>query len=161
MTCVQLFMQQVCLESWDRDAWRLSQDFPCLKEMKITIRHSDWWYWEHGARLELDPGAEDFVEAPPEDSESESGSLAENREWGHSFHHFQGLERFVLELETRFGKKNELDEIVRRARDWKFPLGVGVFLVPNHAMTRRTGWVGWKMRRCHFSFWYFDTSKTG
>ena len=53
MTSVQLSMQQVCLDSWNQDAWRLSQGFPHSKEVKITIRHSDWWSWEHGA--ELDP----------------------------------------------------------------------------------------------------------
>ena len=53
---------------------------------------------------------------------------------------FKGLKTLELELETVEGKRKELDEIIVRAADWRFPLGDGDILVLNPARTKRTGW---------------------
>ena len=137
MTSVQLFMQQVWLESWDYTiARRLSEEYPHLRELKITIRHSDWWWWERWAPLHLDPKCHGRDNTPP------SASTA----WGRSVCRFANLERLVFELETRVGKKNELDAIVAKAGDWRFPHSYGHNLVLNPAKTKRTGWIGRTLR---------------
>ncbi len=63
---------------------------------------------------------------------------------------FKGLKTFELELETVEGKRKELDEIVLRAVDWRFPLGDENVLVLNPARTRRTGWHGVKLRKYNY-----------
>ena len=146
MTSVQLFIQQVNLESWDQwIAQRLTQEYDHLRELRITIRHSDWWSWEHWATLGLDPKYSGRVAW---NEYSAASAPFEEGAWGRSFERFVGLERFVLELETREGKKSELDAIVARAGDWGFLLGDGKSLVLDPAKTRKTGWIGFKLRRC-------------
>ena len=61
---------------------------------------------------------------------------------------FKGLKTFELELETVEGKRKELDEIVIRAVEWRFPLGDDNILILNPARTKRTGWHGVKLRKC-------------
>jgi len=140
VTSVHLFMQQVCLQSWDQRAYRLTQEFDRLRELKITIRHSDWWYWESGDALRLDPKSSGpFETYQPADVNT---PLVPNGAWGRSFYYFEGLERFVLELETRVAKKKELDVIVTSAKEWRFDLGDGNFLVLDPAKTKKNGWIG-------------------
>lgn len=66
------------------------------------------------------------------------------------FAQFNHLRRFNLELETREGKKAELDAIVGRAGGWRFPLGdvegEGMELVLEEERTGRRGWAGLKLR---------------
>lgn len=139
-TSVHLFMQQVCLQSWDQRAYRLTQEFDHLRELKITIRHSDWWYWEAGHALGLDPTSSgSHGTGQPADV---NAPLIPNGAWGRSFYYFEGLERFVLELETRAGKKSELDAIVTKGKEWRFELGDGNSLVLDPAKTKRKGWIG-------------------
>lgn len=73
---------------------------------------------------------------------------------------FEELEVFELELETVEGKRGELDEIVRRAGEWRFPAGGGGGgeMVLNQKKTKRSGWWGEKLRELfasigHFLFW--------
>lgn len=148
MTSAQLFMQQVCLESWDHIALRLSRSFDTLRELTITIRHSDWWSWEHSAPLGLDPKFEGTVY---KGCYSKSTDPFAEGSWGMSFVHFRDLTRFVLELETREGKKGELDAIVAKADGWRFPLAEGKELVLDESKTKRTGWVGKKLRKALLS----------
>jgi len=139
-TSVHLFMQQVCLQSWDQRAYRLTQEFDHLRELKITIRHSDWWYWESDHALGLDPkSSESYGIGQPADV---NAPLIPNGAWGRSFYYLEGLEIFVLELETRVGKEKELEAIVARAKDWRFGLGDGSSLALDPAKTKRTGWIG-------------------
>ena len=146
MTCVQLFMQQVNLEYGHTSiAVRLARDFPCLQKLKITIRHSDWWNWEVWAPLAMDPGCKG---QPSSTSFSPAAAPFEENTWGRMFTHFPALERLVLELETREGKKEELDHIVARAADWRFPLeSEEAFLVLGPQLTRKNGWIGRKLRK--------------
>ena len=148
MTSAQLFMQQICLESWDYIALRLNRSFDTLRELTITIRHSDWWSWEHSAPLGLDPKFEGTVYAGCYSKRTDP--FAEGS-WGKSFAHFKDLTRFVLELETREGKKRELDAIVAAADGWRFPLAEWKELVLDESRTKRTGWVGRTLRKPFFS----------
>ena len=144
---IHVFAQQfwledpVCLKSLLHVWWKAA---PAMlqKRLKITIRHSDWWWWEYAAPLALDPkqpgraSAREFSE-PPE-------PFAENS-WGKHFEQISGLQSFELELETLEHKLSELDAIAGRASGWEFVLGDGNTLILDQAKTQRNGWVGYKL----------------
>lgn len=142
MRSLHLFFQQFALEEWGSKAWLIGQEAVGLKVLKFTLRHSDWWWWEKSARLRLD------AKQSGQASESRYSKASDDFEigsWGRYFNYLHGLETFELELETVEGKRDELDEIVLRAADWRFPLGDGNALVMNRAKTKRTGWLGAKL----------------
>ncbi|PWY67219.1 hypothetical protein BO94DRAFT_528209 [Aspergillus sclerotioniger CBS 115572] len=100
---VAFFTQQFYLEgSWGRALNSLDVPvnkgvFP--KKLTLTLRHSDWWFWESDEMLGIDPFQRGrFVYVP----------------W---------LEELVVEFETVMRKRDQLDAIVKMARGWKFPLG--------------------------------------
>ena len=146
LTSLHMFTQQFWLEdsSWPSKALTVAQR-QNLRHLKITIRHSDWWWWESSAPLALD------AKQRGEPSATRHSTAADGfhvQSWGHQFLVFKGLKTFELELETVEGKRKELDEIVIRAADWRFPLGDGNVLVLNPARTKRAGWHGVKLREC-------------
>ena len=148
---LHLFTQQFWLErEWRRsDARAIAQRrHPNLQHLKITIRHSDWWWWETSAPLVLDAKRPGTNGHPSAVGHSNASDGFHPRSWGQQFSFFKGLKTFELELETVEGKRKELDEIVIRAADWRFPLGDGNILVLNPKRTRRTGWHGLKIRKC-------------
>ena len=67
--------------------------------------------------------------------------------WGNQFRKFRGLKLLELELESIEGKRIELDDIVRRAPGWQFPLGDSQALILNPKETTRTGRIGLKLRK--------------
>ena len=148
MVTVHFFTQQTWLES--RLAWRshyLNRHFDVtynIKTLKITIRHSDWWWWESQEPLKLDPKQQDTASethhSKPED-EFHPGA------WGQGLKRISGLKNFELELETVEHKRPELDKIVSRAPGWRFPLEEGKEMVLDESKTRKTGWIGRKMRK--------------
>ncbi|MCJ1432846.1 hypothetical protein MMC27_002204 [Xylographa pallens] len=130
-----IFMQQKCLESnWVDDT--LPDINPPIIHM--TIRHTDWWDWEHGRALHLDPKQAGQAQKPfrTEDESFLDGS------WGGAFRHLRGLQQFVLELETVEAQRAELDEIITRAAGWRFPLGDGKILVLDKSETVHSTWRG-------------------
>ena len=147
---LHLFTQQFWLEgTWRVAAPNLAQQrHPNLQHLRITIRHSDWWWWETSAPLVLDAKRQGNHGQPSAVGHSVASDGFHPRSWGQQFSFFKGLKTFELELETVEGKRKELDEIVIRAADWRFPLGDGNVLVLNPTRTRRTGWHGLKIRKC-------------
>jgi len=141
---IHVFAQQFWLESYNRGPIRGFNAFTSVwkytfaTHLKITIRHSDWWWWEYGAQLALDPKRAGRPAA--DDYSMPSSSFAEGS-WGSEFQNLIGLQSFELELETFEEKKDELDSIVSRASDWQFPLDGGHVLVLDHPKTRRMGWI--------------------
>ncbi|KAL8753788.1 MAG: hypothetical protein Q9184_005314 [Pyrenodesmia sp. 2 TL-2023] len=107
--------------------------------LKITIRHTDWWWWEHGHPLALDPKQNGRPSArryrrPSDPFDRDS--------WGAQIWGMVGLNCLQLELETVERKMGELDAIVQQAKGWRFPLGDDHVLVLDESRTRRTGWIG-------------------
>ena len=149
---LHLFTQLFWLESWAGDALRKSEKYPSLRKIIITIRHSDWWNWESSVPLRLDPG---IGQAPRRTIGPRSrfrprpfrGLGGRSSQWGEQFVSFQHLAEVELELETREGKRVELDEIVGRASQWQFPAANGDAFVMDPSKTRRTGWIGKKLRK--------------
>lgn len=135
---VHLFTQQTWLEGSFRqftDLWRSATP----THLKITLRHSDWWWWEHEAPLALEPKHRGI---PRPNAISQPSDPFVGGSWGSAFHEISGLETFELELETVEKKKGELDAIVSRAPGWQFPLHDGKVLVLDESRTTRTGWLG-------------------
>ena len=140
---LHLFTQQYWLESWGRSAQRISKKMPNLRYIKITLRHGDWWNWEHSAPLTFDPkqnGKADMSRI------RQASDPFDHSAWGQEFQYLRNLKLMVLELESIEGKRAELDEIVRRAPGWRFPLNESHVLALNPQLTQRTGRIGLKLR---------------
>ena len=157
---VHIFVQQSWLEGWNRN-WReycsswsrkvrsspddRSEQGICKHppRLRITIRHSDWWYFLLGRSSPLALDAKRMGRARPgvwvpEDAAFEIDS------WGSQFGLLKGLNVFELELETLWEKRGELDAVIDRAKAWHFALGDGNILVCNHDATTTTIWKGSK-----------------
>lgn len=147
ITRVHLFMQQTSLERWYFLAIRLDRELSQLKILKITIRHSDWWWWESSESLALDPKQRG---SPSNLNLSAVGDKWPSGAWGRTIDRFRSIENLVLELETREGKKPELDAIVARAPGWQFP-GVRGRLILDERQTKKKGWIGHRLRKCGFA----------
>ena len=145
---LDLFTQQFWLEnsSWRNAARNIAQRrYPNLQHLRISIRHSDWWWWETSAPLVLDAKQKGNHGKPSAMRHSIASDGFHALSWGQQLSFFKGLKTLELELETVEGKRKELDEIVIRAADWRFPLADDNFLVLNPTRTRRTGWHGLKI----------------
>ncbi|MCJ1312681.1 hypothetical protein MMC25_006357 [Agyrium rufum] len=96
-----------------------------LREFRLTLRHTDWWYWEQGNPLDM--------------SNMLDGEGAER--FKSHFLHVPLLEKFDLEVETIAEKQTQLDVIVARFKKYRISLGEGRALLPlQHSGT--TTWVG-------------------
>ena len=114
--------------------------------LRITIRHTDWWYFLLGQNspLALDP--KKSGRATPRTWIADDQPF-ENASWGSRFAILKGLKQFELELETTTQKRTELDEVVERAKSWRFELGdegVKQVLVLDKTATERKEWTGSK-----------------
>jgi hypothetical protein len=123
---LHFFFQQHCLEivkfspPLDPDSSRPI----AAKKLKITMRHQDWYWWEHNERLGLCPWNRgrtlwNQMDTPMPKTRIEWVS---SQGWGAQLQHIQGLEEFELEMETLIEKKWQMDGIVERAKHWIFPL---------------------------------------
>ena len=142
-----LFTQQY----WFED--KLANLF-CIKSFKpsilhITIRHTDWWWWETGERLCLDPKQPGRANGPPFRRTTDP---FDRMSWGHAFHYLHGLKQFVLELETLRSKKSELDGIISRAPTWQFELADNGYLVLDPRKTKYSSWRGLNRFNDHRDF---------
>ncbi|KAF7318224.1 hypothetical protein HMN09_00330900 [Mycena chlorophos] len=90
----------------------------------ITIRHSDWWFWEWRQPLRIHDPAQS---------------------WGRWIGSFPGIRVLEIELESIDAKKAELDEIVKRALKWKIPLKDGGQLVHDGMPPVQSMWLGTSM----------------
>ncbi|KAJ5827285.1 hypothetical protein N7447_004048 [Penicillium robsamsonii] len=153
---LHLFTQQYFLEdnNWSQiwDGLTLGNDEPSLrgecriapKKLTITLRHTDWWFWENNDPLGIDPfrpgrtRATQMGEAvSPEDAA---------RSWGNRFSSIPCLEELVIEFETIMRKRDQLDAIIQQALEWKFPMQTdnGLYLAADHKSKSAYTWAGAK-----------------
>ncbi|KAJ7089310.1 hypothetical protein B0H15DRAFT_840329 [Mycena belliarum] len=93
-----------------------------VPKLAITIRHSDWWYWEDSQPL--------HIEEPRYGWAGWVGSVP-------------GLQELELELETIDAQREQLEEQVRIALGWTFPLdGTHVSLVHDGEEPVDSMWLG-------------------
>jgi hypothetical protein len=123
---IHLYTQQFWLEGGFPELCRLHY-LKGVEKVKITLRRGDWWSVENNAALAITPqrmwtdvtGMKDdwrLLEAG-EESEWDEGC------WGFAFRWLKGLREVQIELETFEWKRDELEEIVRHAVQWRFPMG--------------------------------------
>ncbi|KAF9009173.1 hypothetical protein BDZ89DRAFT_1078673, partial [Hymenopellis radicata] len=114
--CVQIFAQ----------SWWLEGHFPklcaspsvCMRSLRITLRNSDWWYWEHNQMLSL------------------------KDEWTRNIGKIQGLEDMQLELEVVQRDYEQLMAIVRRVLTWRIELYDGRLLTTEGNPLQEERWLG-------------------
>ena len=138
---VHIFAQQFWLEDY-RHGFGLFTNLwesACPTSLIITIRHTDWYWWEYQAPLALDPKR---AGQPSAESYSRPSDGFEWGSWGSQFRKIRGLKTLKLELETVENKMRELDAIVKRAKHWEFPMEDERVLILNESKTKRTGWNG-------------------
>ncbi|KAL8789482.1 MAG: hypothetical protein Q9213_001095 [Squamulea squamosa] len=136
---VHVFAQQFWLEGNGFAAFTKLWDYACPTTLIITLRHTDWWWWENKAPLTFDPKQEGKASV---DRHSQSSDPFAPKSWGNQFRKIKGLKRLELELETVQKKKQELDAIVDRADSWQFALGDDRVLRLDKSKTKRSGWIG-------------------
>lgn len=142
---VHVFTQQVWLESAGFASFTGLWEYACPTTLIITLRHSDWWWWEYGEPLCFDPKQEGRA---LRNYHSRPSDPFAPRSWGNQFRKIKGLEKLQIELETVEKTKNqELDAIVDRAEGWVFPLGDDRVLRLNKSKTQRDIWVGVRLGR--------------
>lgn len=120
--CVQVFAQMFALESWQLSRLCHRMDtrrvFP-VRRLKLTIRYTDWWHWESNAPLRM-----------------------ENR-WSTVDMIPRSVEEVVLELETRYGKKEEMEAIIKnQVMKWKWKGVDNSEYILNEERTKRWTWIG-------------------
>ncbi|KAJ7138422.1 hypothetical protein C8R43DRAFT_1019024, partial [Mycena crocata] len=113
---MRFYTQLYWLESRNAEEWFSGLS---VSKLAITIRHSDWWHWENGEDLR--------VEEPSE-------------QWGAWVGSLPGLQELELELETLDAKREQLEERVRVALEWKFPLAKGGALIHDGAEAGKSMW---------------------
>lgn len=153
---LHFFTQQYFLEDdcWSR-VWgglRMGGDGRSLrgecriapKKMTITFRHTDWWFWEDDDPLGIDPFR------PGRTRAAEMGKAAcphaAERAWGNQFISVPSLQELVIEFETIMRKRDQLDAIIQRALQWKFPMHAEkpLYLVADSRSKSAYTWVGAK-----------------
>lgn len=130
---LHFFFQQCCLEivrfspPLDPDSGRPV----AAKKVKITIRHQDWYWWEHNEKLGLCPWKRGRTEWHQMDTPMPRTRMEwlSSQGWGAQLQYIQGLEELELELETLVEKREQMDGIVERAKKWIFPLKENKFLI--------------------------------
>jgi hypothetical protein len=95
---VRFFTQMYWLEGGDNLFYLFSLPQFRPTQLTITIRYSDWWWWEDNAPLRMDEG------------------------WLRLFRGSPGLRVLKVEYETLSWKKAEMMRIVERNKKWKLPV---------------------------------------
>ncbi|MCJ1372782.1 hypothetical protein MMC20_004007 [Loxospora ochrophaea] len=137
---IHYFTQQYALEGFGRRHEAIHPDVE-PRTLKLTLRHSDWWWWERNSPLRLDAKRAGI---PSPGQFKEVSEAFEDASWGTVIENLKSLKKFVLELETVQDNKGQLENIVAHAAGWQFKLGDSNVLDLDHAQTERSSWTGSK-----------------
>lgn len=113
------------------------------KKLTFTFRHTDWWFWENNDPLGMDPFRQGRTRAHEMDRPA---GPTQEKAWGNQFAFVPSLEEVVIEFETIMRKREQLDGIIQRALNWKFPMQVdnSVYLVADPSSRSTYSWIGAK-----------------
>ncbi|KAK0199669.1 hypothetical protein DFS33DRAFT_1267683 [Desarmillaria ectypa] len=114
--CVHFFTQLYWLEGSFPGACAIAEMRP--RKVKITIRHSDWWYWENNQLLVL------------------------KDEWTNNIKLLKRLEELEMELETIGRDKDQMLAIAQRIHKRKFDLWDGRVLSTEGRSLVHDHWTG-------------------
>ncbi|KAK1657169.1 hypothetical protein BDP55DRAFT_624116 [Colletotrichum godetiae] len=95
LTRVRFFTQMYWLEGGRNLATLFAQPRFAPEVLTITVRYSDWWYWESDEPLRM------------------------SEDWLRGFRGPRGLRELRVEYETLVGKREEMMGIVGRNKGWK------------------------------------------
>ncbi|KAJ7512539.1 hypothetical protein B0H11DRAFT_1951633 [Mycena galericulata] len=116
---VRFFTQLYWLEGRGKQTWPTGL---CIPKLAITIRHTDWWFWESGEDL--------HIQEP-------------NHQWGQWIGSIPRLAELELEFESIEEKREQLEQRVQVALGWTFPLEDGAgSLVHDGAKPANSMWLG-------------------
>ncbi|KXH39399.1 hypothetical protein CSIM01_11594 [Colletotrichum simmondsii] len=101
LTKVRFFTQMYWLEEGRNLATLFAQPNFRPEVLTITVRYSDWWYWESDEPLRM------------------------KEDWLRGFRGPKGLRELRVEYETLVGKREEMMGIVGRNKGWKLVVGGG------------------------------------
>lgn len=105
-----------------------------IEHLKVTLRRSDFWNWEQGRPIGLDPRLPVSVTASRMKetwAKEKAGMVIPHHPeaWGSHLRHMSCLKRFVLELEGEVSQEAELRAIVDHAQAyWTFLQHEGALL---------------------------------
>jgi hypothetical protein len=123
---IHLFTQQFWLED---NFWRYCEGeaLQGIEKLKITLRRGDWWNNEGNHPLAITPHRPGMPNASvmKEDWKKEIRGeviLWDPKSWGSSLRLLKSLKELEMEFVTYDYKKSELEEIVRHAVKWQFPM---------------------------------------
>lgn len=123
-----------------------------IEKVKITIRRGDWWWNERNVPLGICPqsGSARNGEMLSEWEREKKGYVVPWREsaWGYAFAELSALKELEMEFETSEDKVEELKAIVKKAKDWKFPLKNDVVL-STEGLEAKT--MEWRSNACYWS----------
>ncbi|KAF9485820.1 hypothetical protein BDN70DRAFT_870710 [Pholiota conissans] len=86
---------------WLEGIFRRACDHINARRLKITVRHTDWWWWESNHPLVMKAG------------------------WGNNLKAIKDLEELEVELEAIERDKAQLEAIVKTMNKWQFDLDGG------------------------------------
>lgn len=142
---VHLFTQQFWLEGSLQNVCKLDV-MQTIEKMTITLRRGDWWYWETGNTLGINPqqGTANGNLMRADWKREAQGQVIpwDENAWGCSFKHLQALQVLEMEFETTFYEEKQLQDIVEHAKTWRFPMGEGKVLSVAGQKIRRSTWRG-------------------
>lgn len=117
-----------------------------IEKMTITIRRGDWWLWENGNTLGINPqrGTANGNLMRADWNREARGEVIpwDKHAWGCSFKHLRALQELEMEFETTVYEEKQLQDIVEHAKTWRFPMGEGRVLSAAGRKIHRSTWRG-------------------
>ncbi|KAI1324186.1 hypothetical protein F5Y16DRAFT_314769 [Xylariaceae sp. FL0255] len=148
---VRIFAQQYWLE--DQRLQPLI-GFSNLEHIRLTLRRSDWWYWESNQPLRINPfrgncSGHFNIAIMRDVMMSRTGNVDFLPEaWGRVFSSFSKLKTLKIDFETSYEKRAEMDDIVTWAVKWRFPLSPGRHLSAEGQTVDKVSWRGFPYDFC-------------
>ncbi|KAE8140173.1 hypothetical protein BDV38DRAFT_27357 [Aspergillus pseudotamarii] len=116
---IRIFAQMWVLEPGDRFQQTLDMPHFYPKQITLTIRYTDFWFWEDDEPLRIDST------------------------WVNKIRFPESVSRFCIEFESIERRKNEVDYIAREAAEkWYFRRKDGFLLTPHESETPVFKWTG-------------------
>ncbi|CAJ2502064.1 Uu.00g049170.m01.CDS01 [Anthostomella pinea] len=143
---IRLFTQQSWLENTFLGLTQAPNWFNSVHHLRITLRRGDWWHWQAGETLRINPfrgncHALEAIDDMYEDMVVEGSNPAfADDVWGQAFANMPQLRTLTIDFETSEFKKSELETIVDWAANWRFPLSGGRHLATEEVM--KMSWRG-------------------
>jgi hypothetical protein len=95
-----------------------------IRDLTITIRYTDFYWWENDQPLQM------------------NSRVQYGAEWRAGFESFPNLETFTFELEMLYRRKQELDALANDVKRWRIALQDGRELSTDGQLLKHHTWMG-------------------